>query len=147
MHLTTCNPRFGLKPYRRTTSNLFDDFFAPFNSVVNDGAEAELQPAVDIYEKDEKLVIEAELPGLEKEHIKVDVKGRLLTLSGENNSDTESTENGQYRRERRFGKFERSFKLPFEVTEDQIDAVYKNGVLTLKVDKPEEQKQKQITIN
>lgn len=145
MHLTTCNPRFGLKPYRNT--NVFDDFFAPFNAVFDDVSENSLQPAVDIYEKDEKLVFEAELPGIEKDNIKVDVKGRLLTLSGEHNSEEESKENSRYRRERRFGKFERTFKLPFEVTEKQIDATYKDGILVLKVDKPEEQSPKQITIN
>lgn len=145
MHLTTCNPRVGLKPYRR--ADLFNDFFAPFNSVFEDVSGGALQPAVDIYEKDEKLVFEAELPGIDKENIKVDVKGRLLTIAGERASDEEPKENGRYRRERKFGKFERTFKLPFDATEDLIDATYKDGVLILKVDKPEEQKPKQITIN
>ena len=145
MYLTTCTPRFGLKPHRRNW--LLDDFFTPFNSVFEDVSSNELHPAVDIYEKDEKLVFEAELPGIEKDKIKVDVKGRLLTLSGEHDSNEETKENGRYRRERRVGKFERTFKLPFEVTEAQIDATYKDGVLVLKVDKPEEQKPKQITIN
>lgn len=145
MHLTTCNPRFGMKPYRRT--NVFDDFLAPFNSMFEDVSGGALHPAVDIYEKDEKLVFEAELPGIDKENIKVDVKGRLLTIAGEHKSEEESNDNGRYRRERRFGKFERTFKLPFDASEDLIDASYKDGVLVLKVDKPEEQKPKQITIN
>lgn len=145
MYLTTCNPRYGLKPHRR--SWLMDDFFTPFNSLFEDVSVNGLHPAVDIYEKDEKLVFEAELPGIDKDKIKVDVKGRLLTLSGGHDSDEETKENGHYRRERRVGKFERTFKLPFEVTEAQIDATYKDGVLVLKVDKPEEQKPKQITIN
>ena len=144
MYLTTCNPRYGLKPHRNT--RLFDDFFAPFNSV-SDDVSTGVHPAVDIYEKDEKLIFEAELPGIEKDKIKVDVKGRLLTLSGEHDRDEESKENGRYRRERRFGKFERTFKLPFEVTEDHIDASYANGVLVLEIEKPEEQKPTQITIN
>lgn len=146
MQLTTCNPRSGLRPYRHTT-NLFEDFFAPFAQVFESAPANLVQPAVDIYEKDEMLFIEAELPGLEKEDIKVDVQGRLLTLGGEHASKEESKENGSYRRERRFGKFERTFKLPFEVNEEKIDAVYKNGILTLKVAKPEERKAKQITIN
>lgn len=145
MYLTTYTPRFGLKPYRRT--DLFENFFAPFNSLLEDVSAGALHPAVDIYEKDGKLVFEVELPGIEKEHIKVDVQGRLLTIAGEHGVDEESKENGGYRRERRFGKFERSFKLPFEAAEDRIDATYKNGILVLKVDKPEEQKAKQITIN
>ncbi len=144
MYLTTYSPRFGLKPHRRT--NLFDDFFTPFTTRL-DEVSTDLNPAVDIYEKDEKLILEAELPGIDKDKIKVDVKGRLLTLSGEHERDEESKENGRYRRERRFGKFERTFKLPFEVTEEHIDASYTNGLLVLKIEKPEEQKPKQITIN
>lgn len=145
MYMTTYNPRYGLKPHRH--SSLFNEFFAPLNTRFEDVAGNGLYPAVDIYEKDDKLVFEAELPGIEKDKIKVDVKGQLLTLSGEHGSDEESKENGHYRRERKFGTFERTFKLPFEVTEAHIDASYKDGVLTLKVEKPAEQKPKQITIN
>ena len=145
MHLTTCTPRFGLKPHRRT--DIFDDFFAPFHSALEATSETTLHPAVDIYEKDEKLVFEAELPGIAKENINVDVKGRLLTIAGELSTDEESKENGRYRRERRYGKFERTFKLPFDATEDLVEATYKDGVLVLTIDKPEEQKPKQITIN
>jgi HSP20 family protein len=144
MYMTTYRPRFGLKPHRHTS--LLDDFFTPFSSVYNEVGNG-LHPAVDIYEKDEKIIVEAELPGIEKEKIKVDVKGRLLTLSGEHDREEETKENGGYRRERRYGKFERTFKLPFEVTEEHIDASYTNGVLVLKIEKPEEQKPKQITIN
>ena len=144
MYLTTYRPRFGLRPHRHTS--LLDDFFAPFSTDFHEIGSG-LHPAVDIYEKDEKIIVEAELPGIEKEKIKVDVKGRLLTLSGEHDREEETDEDGKYRRERRFGKFERTFKLPFEVTEEHIDASYTNGVLVLKIEKPEEQKPKQITIN
>ena len=146
MQLTTCSPRYAMRPFNRS-SRLFDDFFAPFNTVLNEGVSNVRQPVVDIYEKGDLLVIEAELPGLEKEDIKVDVKGRYLTLSGERESSEEVKEEGSYRKERRYGKFERTFRLPHEVTEKQIDAQYRNGVLTLSVEKPEEQKPKQITIN
>ena len=144
MYMTTYRPRFGLKPHRHTS--LLDDFFTPFTSVYNEVGNG-LHPAVDIYEKDEKIIVEAEFPGIEKEKIKVDVKGRRLTLSGERDREEETKEDGGYRRERRFGKYERTFKLPFEVTEEHIDASYTNGVLVLKIEKPEEQKPKQITIN
>lgn len=145
MYLTTYRPRFGLKPQRRST--MVDDFFAPMNGWLEDDGVSNVHPAVDIYEKDDKLIFEAELPGIEKEKIKVDVKGHLLTISGEHGSDSETKVNGHYRRERKFGKFERTFKLPFEVTEEHIDASYKDGVLRLSVERPEEQKPKQITIN
>ena len=145
MHLTTCTPR-TLRPFNRNLS-LFDDFFAPFTGIIDDTVASGYRPTVDIYEKDEKLVIEAELPGFDKENITVDVKGRLLTIGGERDSKEEVKDEKRFRRERRYGSFERSFRLPFEVTEEQINAHYKNGVLTLSVEKPEEQKPKQITIN
>jgi HSP20 family protein len=135
-----------MRPANRS-HRLFDDFFAPFNSVFDGASQYMRQPVVDIYEKDDVLVIEAELPGLEKEDIKVDVQGRNLTLSGERESKEEVKEEGSYRKERRYGKFERTFRLPQEVTEKQVDAHYHNGVLTLRIEKPEEQKPKQITIN
>ena len=148
MHLTTCTPNRNLRPFNRNLNlNLFDEFFAPFSGIGNATAQGGYLPAVDICEKDEKLCIEAELPGLDKEQIKVDVKGRLLTIGGERVSNEEVTDEKKYRRERHYGSFERSFKLPFEVSEEQINATYKDGVLTLLVEKPEEQKVKQVTIN
>ena len=146
MHLTTCTPNRNLRPFNRNL-NLFDDFFAPFSGIGNRTAQGGYLPSVDIYEKDEKLCIEAELPGFDKEHIKVDVKSRLLTIGGERVSNEEVTDEKKYRSERHYGSFERSFKLPFEVSEEQINATYKDGVLTLLVEKPEEQKAKQVTIN
>ena len=146
MQLTHYSPRRGLRTFNRDF-NLLDDFFAPFAGVFNETAPTSYLPSVDIYERDDKLYIEAELPGFDKEEIRVDVKGRLLTLGGERHIDEEVKDESRYRKERRFGSFERTFKLPFEATEEQINASYKNGLLTLVVEKPEEQKPKQITIN
>lgn len=146
MHLTTFTPHRKMRPFNRNL-NLFDDFFAPFSGIVNDTVVRGHQPSVDIYEKENKICVEAELPGFDKDNIKVDVKGKLLTIGGERVSNEEVKDEKHYRRERHFGSFERSFKLPFEVTEEQIQATYKDGVLTLLVEKPEELKPKQITIN
>lgn len=146
MYLTTYNPRRTLKPFSRNL-NLFDDFFTPFRGIVNDTAADGFRPSVDIYKREDKLCIEAELPGFSRDNIKVDVKGNLLTIGGERVSDEEVKDEKNYRRERYVGSFERSFKLPFEVKEEQITATYKDGVLTLLVERPEELKPKQIAIN
>lgn len=146
MQLTTCNPRRNLRPAHHDFT-FFNDFFAPFSGITNDAASSDYRPSVDIYEKDDKLCLEAELPGFDKENIKVDMKGRLLTIGGGRVSSEDVKDENRYRKERRYGSFERSFILPFEVTEEQINATYKDGVLTLRVDKPEIQKAKQITIN
>ena len=146
MHLATRSPRQILRPFNREL-NFFDDFFTPFSGITNDTVQSSYLPSVDIYEQEEKLFIEAELPGFDKDKIKVDVKGRLLTLGGERLGNEVVKEESRFRKERHFGTFQRTFKLPFEVTEALITATYKDGILTLVVEKPEEQKPKQITIN
>ena len=101
-------------------------------------------PVVDIYDKDDKIVIQAELPGLEKKDISIDLKDRVLTLKGERSSENEVKEDSFYRRERSFGKFERSFTLPMGLDPEKIKADYKEGVLKIEVSKPEKEKPKQI---
>ncbi len=128
--------------------SVFDDFLAPLMMArPASSLGRNLQVKVDIYEKENIVCLDAELPGVEKEDISVDIKGRLLTLKAEAKSDDEIKEDNLYRRERRYGIFERSFNLPFEVTSDNIKAHFKNGVLKLEIAKPEEQAAKQILIN
>lgn len=146
MHLMKHTPR-----YRKVNSglpSLFDEFFTPFfneEAVVKPSSRKAL--AVDIYENEGNIIIEAEIPGVAKEDLHVDVKGKLLTLGGERKDEKEVKEENMYRRERSFGKFERTFTLPFDVKEDQVNASYNNGILTLEISKPEEQQVKQIKIN
>ena len=104
-------------------------------------------PAVDLYEKDDHFVIKAELPGVDKNDIKVDLKDRVLTLSGERAYDNEVKEENYYRKERSSGKFQRVFTLPADVDSDKITAEFKEGVLRVEVPKPEEKKAKQVTIH
>jgi len=104
-------------------------------------------PTVDLYEKDDHFMITAELPGVDKNDIKIDLKDRLLTLSGERTYDNEIKEENYYRRERSYGKFQRAFTLPADVDSDKIKAEYKDGVLRIEVPKPEEKKAKQVTIH
>jgi HSP20 family protein len=103
-------------------------------------------PSVDIHESDEAIIVQAELPGLKKEDISIEVKENLLTLRGERAEDKETKEENYYRRERSFGKFHRSFTLPAAVDSEKIVATYKAGVLEVKIPKPEEQKPKEIEI-
>ena len=125
---------------------LFDDFFTPM-SWNGAAADAErLTPSVDIYEKENKIYITAELPGVPKEDIHVDVKGRMLTLLGESSDDKEVKDGNSYRRERRYGKFERTFNLAFDIAPEKIEAKYDNGILRLVIPRPEEQTAKQISI-
>jgi HSP20 family protein len=147
MELARYMPRRTLINRPDSFSRLFDDFFTPFVNIDRQVTATEaLSLHVDIYEKDNKIMIDAELPGIDKKDITVDVKGRLLTLGGERKVDEEIKEENRYRRERRYGKFERTFSLPFEIDPDAVMAKYENGILRLEIPKPVEQQQKQIEI-
>jgi HSP20 family protein len=125
----------------------FDDSLFRPDSLATDGNSGSWYPAVDIYEKDDKVVIMAELPGMEKKDISLDFKNGMLTLKGERNHEKELKEKDFYRKEISSGKFVRSFSLPVDVDVDKIEAEFKDGLLTIEVPKPEGQKPKQITVN
>jgi HSP20 family protein len=126
---------------------LFDDsFFQPSRSD-DDLSLGTWHPVVDMYDEDDRIVIKAELPGMDKKNITVDVKDRVLTLSGERNHDNEVKEENYYRREMAYGKFQRAFSLPADVDSDKIKADFKDGLLKIEVPKPEKQKPKEITIH
>ena len=127
---------FGMLPFDRSNDNLFDtfdnfarDFFRGANTTL---------PAfrTDIRELDGKYVLEAELPGFEKEDIHLDVKDGILTITAEHKeSHEEKDEKGNsLRRERRYGSFTRSFDIT-GIDEGGITAAYKNGVLELTLPK------------
>jgi HSP20 family protein len=128
-------------------NRFLDDPFFRIGRMTDDDSIGMWNPAVDLYEKDEHFVIKAELPGIDKSGIKVDLKDRVLTLSGERTSDNEVKEENYYRKERSYGKFQRSFRLPADVDPDKIKAEFKDGVLQVKVPKPEQAKSKEVTIH
>ena len=146
MELVRHIPGNLLTAHPRPFFQLFDDFFAPMAWSNSSQSTEKLLPSVDIYEKEGRIHITAELPGVPKENIHVDVKGRTLTLSGESSSDKEATDENSYRRERRYGHLERTFNLAFDIDPEKIEARYENGVLRLVIPRPEEQTAKQITI-
>jgi HSP20 family protein len=102
---------------------------------------------VDVFEKDNQLVIRAELPGMNKKDISLDFKDGVLTLSGVRKSENEVKEDNFYRREMSYGKFIRSFNLPADSDTEKIKAEFENGLLTIEVPKPERQQPKQIKVN
>lgn len=145
MQLTRWMPRHRTNLLSSRLPTLMDDFFHPM-SFGESSSVSELMPSVDIYEKEDKVMFEAEVPGFKKEDLHVDVKGKIVTLSGELKIEREEDENS-YRKERRYGKFERSFRLGFEADGDGVEAKYDNGILTISITKPAEQQKKQIEIH
>jgi HSP20 family protein len=104
-------------------------------------------PAVDIYENNESVVVKAELPGVEKDQISVEVKDGILSLRGERKFEKEVKEESYHRIERSYGSFQRSFSLPVSVDQEKVTAQFKNGVLEVTLPKKEQAKPKQIQVN
>ena len=146
MELVRFNPIRNLTPFRRRTDSLFDDFFGDlFDDSRTDLAHG-WNPKVDIFEEDDQFVVKAELPGVDKDKIAIDVDGRVLTVKGERSSENEVKEKNYYRRECAYGTFQRSFTLPDETDSEQIKAEYKDGILKLNIPKPETRQAKKITV-
>ncbi len=103
-------------------------------------------PAVDIYETDEKMVIKAELPGLKKEDIDIEVRDNTLTLKGERKFEKEIKQENYHRVERAYGSFQRSFTLPSTIKQEAIEATFKDGILEVSLPKAEEVKPKKVEI-
>jgi HSP20 family protein len=147
MNLVKWNPWREMPSLHNRMTRFFDDPFMRLSRMADDDSMGMWNPAVDLYEKDDHFVIKAELPGVDKKDIKVDLKDRMLTLSGERTYDNEVKEENYYRKERSYGKFQRAFRLPADVDSDKIKAEFKDGVLQVEVPKPDEIKAKKVTIH
>lgn len=123
----------------RLMSDVFTDRF-------EDTSLSEWTPAIDITEDSDSFVVVADLPGLTKKDISINIKENMLTVSGERKSEIKDDSKNYCRTERRYGAFKRSFQLTDQVIAEKISANFKNGVLTVSVPKAEEVKPKEIEI-
>ena len=123
---------------RRHDFDLFDDMFRdPF---FNEG-ESKLMKT-DIKEKKDKYIIDIDLPGYEKDNIKIEIQDGYLTIHASVNKENDEEEKGKYvRKERYAGECSRSFYIGDNIKEEDIKAKFKNGTLTLEIPKKEERKQ------
>ena len=103
-------------------------------------------PPVDVWETDNEIVYAFDLPGIPEDKISVELHDDTLTVTGEREHKDERSEDGFYRYERRFGSFSRTLGVPQGVSDDAIKADYKNGVLEIRVAKPEVTKPRRIQI-
>jgi HSP20 family protein len=132
---------FGLQ---REMNTMFDRLFRG-----TDDAETTFSawcPATDIAEQDDAYIVHVEVPGVKKEDFKITLESNILTIRGEKKQEKESKNDHLHRVERSYGSFQRSFTLPAKVKNDKIEAVYKDGVVTLTLPKAEETKPKQIEV-
>jgi HSP20 family protein len=129
---------------RREMDALFDGFFG-----ANGGVRAleTFEPRVDVSETDKEMRITAELPGIEEKDVEVSLSGDAITIKGEKREEKEEKGKEQYRLERSYGAFRRSFSLPCEVDADKATASFKKGVLTVMLPKTAEAaKSKKIAV-
>ena len=119
---------------------------AGVGSLPGNGQSSTWMPAVDVWETDKEIVLSFDLPGIPEDKIAVELEDNVLSVSGERERIQEHSNDRFYRFERRYGSFSRSVTLPTGVNEDSIQADYSDGVLEVRVPKPEEQKPRRIQI-
>jgi HSP20 family protein len=104
-------------------------------------------PAIDVFEKEDKFVVKAELPGMKEEDIDISVVGDTLTIKGERKAESEVEEEDYYYCERSYGSFSRSIAIPSNVDAQKIEANYNDGVLEVSLPKTPEVKPKKISVS
>lgn len=147
--------RFGADPivgFRKAMDRLFEDFNNDFEELAPTSRGQSLlsfTPRLDLEEKDDKIVLTAELPGLTEKDVQVEVNKDYLTVKGEKKCAREEKNKNSFFSERTYGAFERTIRLPAEILKDKIDAAVKDGVLTVTLPKSPEAKKdvKQIPVH
>ncbi len=142
--LTRRNRTPGLGRLRNDLDSLFSRFFEDWDQPAS--AMGTYWPAVDVSEREDDLLVRAELPGMTAEDIDIEVQGNALMIRGEKKDESEESGERYHYVERRSGSFQRMIQLPNEVDPDQIDANYKDGVLTVTLPKSEAAKPKRIAV-
>ena len=135
--------RNGLVRLHHDMDDLFNAFFGGLDIP---RYEHRLWPAIDIAENEDSIVINAEVPGCRADDINISVHGNTLTISGEKKHSEEQKEKGYYHLERSYGSFRRDVNLSTDVDPAKVDAVCKDGVLTITVPKVEKAKAVKVKV-
>ncbi len=131
---------------QREINRMFDSFFRGGMSDSDDLMQSAWSPAVDIAERENDYLVKVELPGVNKDDVKITLQDNILSIRGEKKHEKETNEQNYHRVERAYGAFQRSFTLPTTVRADRIEAAYKDGILSVTLPKAEEAKPKQIEV-
>jgi HSP20 family protein len=127
-------------------NRLFDAFFQGRAEGRSGSGARRWVPAMDLTETDQHLILRADLPGLDKEDLNIEVRDGVLTISGERKAEHSEESEGFYRVERAFGRFSRSLDLPQGIDPDSVRADFDRGVLEVRIPKPEERQPTRIPI-
>ena len=146
MALARWTPMGTLASFQDEMNRMFNQFFRAGNGEEAGWGLRTWTPPVDMYETDDAFILKAELPGVSKDEVHVEIHQNTLILRGERKHEAEVKEDSYHRVERAYGRFERSFVLPTLVDQEHVQATYHDGVLELRLPKSEAAKPKRIAI-
>ncbi|MDP1846812.1 MAG: Hsp20/alpha crystallin family protein [Solirubrobacteraceae bacterium] len=148
MALVRWDPLRDIDSLQGEMNRLFSTFFdTPTNRGANGGGVTRRWiPAMDLIEAGEHFVLKADLPGMTEADVNIELENNVLTISGERRAELEDKHEGYYRLERTSGAFARSLTLPEGVDAGAVSAAFDNGVLEVRIPKPEQAKPKRVQI-
>ncbi|RIA80518.1 heat shock protein [Glomus cerebriforme] len=135
MSLTPRLPRVW--DFGSNMNDVFDNFIRDLDVARSGSSRLGRVPALDVHETENDFIVNAELPGLKKDEINIDIHDNVLNISGETKKDERYQEGNTLVQERRYGSFSRSIALPPNVKGDDVTAKFDNGLLELKLPKSE----------
>jgi HSP20 family protein len=141
------DPYAGVSRFQKEMNRLLEDFFG---ETAEERAPAEVMrvPSVDVVDRDNDILVRAEMPGIDKDNIQVQATPDAVMIKAEMRKEEEEKKESYVRRERRMGTYQRLVPLPNEVKPDQVKATYKDGVLEIVLPKSDQAKMKQpIKVN
>jgi HSP20 family protein len=141
------NPFYEIERIQNEMNRLFDSSLVGSGDRNNKSLSGAWNPAIDVYDAKDKIIVKADVPGMKKEDIDVSVHKDMLIIKGEKKYENENKEKDFVRSERYYGSFSRAIRLPSDIDSDTVEAVYKNGVLELALAKREQDRPKQLKID
>ena len=144
MALIRWQPFQEMETLRRQMDQMFDEL-AGFQR--GESADLTWKPAVELEDAGERLILRAEIPGVEAKDLDIDVSRDAVAIRGENRYEKKIEDKGFFRSEFRYGKFERVIPLPIEIENEQVQAEFKNGILTLNLPKVEAARHRVVKVN
>ena len=142
MALIRWQPFQEMETLRRQMDQIFDDFPG-----LTDNRQMTWKPAIELHDTEDNVVLRAEIPGVEGKDLDVRVTREAVAISGEHRYEKKANEKGVFRSEFRYGKFGRVIPLPVAVKNEQVQADFTNGILTLTLPKVEAAKNRVVKLN
>lgn len=148
MSLVRWQPLREIDALQREMNQLFDEFLAPsMRRGDGRGGAFSFAPAAELEETPDAIHLRLEIPGLDAKDLDVQVTADSVSVSGERKTETKTEEKGVFRSEFRYGKFQRVIPLPVRINNQNVQAEYKDGILSLMLPKVEEEKNKVVKVN